>query len=463
MARRFRVPHTLVLLFSMIVLAWALTFVLPQGSFARVDDHGHEQVVPGSYTPATERTVLAPWDLFKAVPRGLAAAGDIIFFVFLVGGTIGVLRKTGAIDALISLLLQAFGKRPFYLIAGGVFLFALGSSTIGMAEEYLPFVAVLVALSIGLGFDAMTAIGILCVGYGIGYGVATINPFTIMIAQDVAGLVPTSGAGFRLLIAIPFLAVGIHHVWRYASRVHKDPTQSLVADVETDPSLSERKETPFSIRHGLILFATALAIGILVWGLRDPKLGGPGWYLEEMGAMFLALTVVLAIIGRVSADTTARSFCEGAAELTTTALLIGFARGILLMLEDGHVIDTIVNAIAAPLSVVPTQIAAFGMLVFQSLCNLFIPSGSGQAYVTMPIMSPLADLLGIQRQVAVLAYQFGDGFTNILVPTNAVLMGILGLGRIPYDRWLRFILPFMVKIWLLAAVILAIAVGIGYS
>jgi uncharacterized ion transporter superfamily protein YfcC len=284
-----------------------------------------------------------------------------------------------------------------------------------------------------------------------------------MIAQDVAGLVPTSGAGFRLLISIPFLALGIHHVWRYASRVHADPASSLVADVEVDPNLSVPKDTRFSIRHGLILFTTALAIGVLVWGLRDPKLGGPGWYLEEMGAMFLGLTVVLAILGRVSADSTARSFCAGAAELTTTALLIGFARGILLMLEDGHVIDTIVNAIASPLSAVPTQVAAFGMLAFQSLCNLFIPSGSGQAYVTMPIMSPLADLLGIQRQVAVLAYQFGDGFTNILVPTNAVLMGILGLGRIPYDRWLRFIVPFMIKVWLLSAVVLAIAVGIGYS
>lgn len=462
-AERFRVPHTLVLLFSMIVAALLLTYVLPQGSFERTEAHGHEQVVAGSYTPAAERTMLNPAAVFLAIPRGFAAAADIIFFVFLVGGTFGVLRRTGAIDALIGVMLDVFGKRPLLLIAGGICVFALGSSTIGMAEEYIPFVPVLLALAVGLGFDAMTAIGILCVGYGIGYGVATINPFTVMIAQDIAGLVPTSGAWFRLLITLPFLVIGIHHVWRYASKVKARPADSLVADIEPDPKLEVTEHPAFNLRHGLILAVTTLAIGVLVWGLRDPKLGGPGWYLDEMGAMFVGLTVLLALIGRLSADGTAKSFCEGAAELTSTALLIGFARAILIVLADGQVIDTIVNVVATPLANVGTVFAAIGMLAFQSLSNLFIPSGSGQAYVTMPIMSPVADLLGVQRQVAVLAYQFGDGFTNILVPTNAVLMGILGLGRIPYDRWLRFVLPFMVKIWALAALVLAIAVWIGYS
>ena len=209
--RRFKVPHTLVLLFGMIVVAYVLALALPQGAFDRqVNEHGREQVVPGSYTalPAEEVDRPSPWVIFTAVPRGFAAAQDIIFFVFLVGGAFGVLRATGAVDAMIGLLLDVLGKVPMLYIAGGMLVFAVGSSTIGMAEEYLPFVPILLALAIGLGFDAVTAIGILCIGYGIGYGVATINPFTVLIAQEVAELQPTSGWWYRLAITFPS--------WRWA-------------------------------------------------------------------------------------------------------------------------------------------------------------------------------------------------------------------------------------------------------
>lgn len=462
MAQRFRVPHTLILLFGMIVAALLLTYVLPQGSFERVtNEAGREMVVPGSYAPAEETVWLSPLAVFTAIPKGFAAAQEIIFFVFLIGGFFGVLRASGAVDALIGVLLEVLGKRPLLLIAGGVVLFALGSSTIGMAEEYLPFVPILLALAIGLGFDAVTAIGILCVGYGVGYGVAVMNPFTVLIAQEVAGLQPTSGWWYRLLIAVPFIALGVHHVWRYARRVQADPSRSLVADVEVDPTLKLDGHPRLTGTHKLILALTGAALVVIIYGLSE--LSGWHWYVEEMGAFFVGLTVLIGLIARIGGDRVAESFCHGAAELTTTALLIGFARSILIVLEQGNVIDTIVQGIAAPLQYVGPSVAAIGMLVVQSLCNLFIPSGSGQAYVTMPIMAPVADLLEIKRQVAVLAYQFGDGFTNILVPTNAVLVGILGLGRIPYDRWLRFILPFMIKVWILAALVLMTAVWIGYA
>jgi uncharacterized ion transporter superfamily protein YfcC len=182
-----------------------------------------------------------------------------------------------------------------------------------------------------------------------------------------------------------------------------------------------------------------------------------------MGALFLGLSLVLVLVTRMGLDEGARQFCAGAAELTTTALLIGFARTIQVVLDDGLVVDTIIHAVAQPLSSLGPTLASIGMLLFQSVCNLFIPSGSGQAYVTMPLMAPLADLVGIHRQIAVLAYQFGDGFTNILVPTNAVLVGILAMAGVPYDRWVRFVMPFMVKIWILGAAALAIAVWIGYA
>jgi len=464
---RFRVPHTLVLLLGMVFLAFLLTYLLPRGSFERMENEsGRMQVVPGSYSPAAEPKDLSPGavavdfvGVFEAIPRGFAAAQDIIFFVFLIGGAFGVLRATGAIDALIGVLLPRLGETPWLFIGGAMLIFAAGSSTLGMAEEYLPFVPILLALAIGLGFDAVTAVGVLCVGYGVGYGVATINPFTVLIAQEVAGLQPTSGWWYRLVLSVPFVAVGFHHVWSYARKVKADPEASLVADVGRDPELVVAENPPLTRTHLVILALTGVALVVLVYGLSS--LSGWHWYVQEMGATFVGLSVVLALVAHLTVDDAARAFCKGAAELTTTALLVGFARAILVVLEDGGVVDTIVHGVAQPLQAVAPALAAVGMLVVQSVCNLFIPSGSGQAYV--PIMAPLADLVGVHRQVAVLAYQLGDGLTNILVPTNAVLVGILAMARIPYDRWLRFIFPFMVKIWIVGSLALATAVWIGYQ
>jgi uncharacterized ion transporter superfamily protein YfcC len=464
-----RMPHTLVLLFGMMVLALLLTYVLPQGEFERVQNEAGREVVQAGTYHRIEQPLLSPLRLFTAVPEGFAAAQDIIFFVFIIGGAFGVLRATGAVDALIGVLLEALGTRPHLLVAGGIVLFAAGSATIGMAEEYLPFVPILLALCIGLGFDAMTAIGILCVGYGIGYGVAVVNPFTVIIAQNVAQVQPTSGLGYRLILSVFFIGVGIQHVWSYARRVRAHPAASLVADIEPDPHLRITGHPVMTWNHVLILGLTVLAIVVIIYGLSD--LSGWHWYIQEMGALFVGLVLLFVALtnlgarpgqARLGASDAAVEFCKGAAELTTTALLIGFARSILVLLEDGHVIDTIVHGISLPLQVAGSSVAAIGMLVVQSVANFFIPSGSGQAYVTMPIMAPLADLVGVTRQTAVLAFQFGDGFTNILVPTNPVLIGILTMARIPYDRWLRFVLPFMVKIWLLAAIALIVAVQIGY-
>jgi uncharacterized ion transporter superfamily protein YfcC len=201
---------------------------------------------------------------------------------------------------------------------------------------------------------------------------------------------------------------------------------------------------------------TIAALGAMVFGIALLH-----WYILELGAIFLALAILAGLSGGLGADGTAKRFAEGAAELAGTALLIGFARSIALILEDGQVLHTIVYGLSAPLQFLGAELAAIGMLLIQTLINLFIPSGSGQAYVTMPLMAPIGDLVGISRQTAVLAYQFGDGFANMIVPTNPVLMGILGIAGIPYDRWLRFIWPLMLKLLLAGAAVLVIAVAVG--
>ncbi|HSJ32458.1 MAG TPA: Na+/H+ antiporter NhaC family protein [Longimicrobiales bacterium] len=455
--RRSRVPHTLVLLFGMIVLALLLTWVLPAGQYERVEnEHGRMQVVPGSYEATPDHPTLSPITVFTAVPRGLEAAAEIIFFVFIIGGAFAVLRETGAIDALLGAALRRLGHRPLWLLIGGVLIFMAGSSTIGMAEEYLPFIPVLVALALALGYDALTGVAIVTIGYSVGYGVATINPFTVLIAQDVAGLQPASGLWYRLVLTAVFVPIGVHHLWRYAARVKNDPSRSLVADIPPPAASTAHETAMLTGTHRLALVTVAITLAVLIYGLTRL-----GWYLVEMSALFLALALALALVGRIDGDRAARAFGTGAAELTMTALLIGFARAIQVVLDDGGVIDTIVHGLSVPLQTMGPALAAVGMLVVQTLTNFLIPSGSGQAYVTMPIMAPLADVVGVSRQVAVLAFQFGDGFTNILVPTNPVIIGMLAIAGVPYDRWLRFVLPFMLKVWAVAAIALAAGVWLG--
>ncbi|MDX1442421.1 MAG: TIGR00366 family protein [Gammaproteobacteria bacterium] len=459
MFKGMKVPHTLVLLFSMMVLAYGLTWILPAGQFdTMVNDHGREVVQPGTYETLEEQPRLSPTVLFTAIPRALGDAQGIIFFIFLIGGSLAVLRHTGAIDAALGRLLNRFGNRPAWLVAMGMLAFMAGSATIGMAEEYIPLVAILITLCVALRMDTVAAVGIMVVGYGIGYGVAMLNPFTVLVAQEVAELQPVSGWEFRAAMFIPFFLIGFHHLWSYAKKVRANPEASLVKDV-ADAQPPQATDYPdLTGRRRSILLVTLAALVLVVWGIATY-----GWYFVELGAVFTALALVVALMSGMKLDDAAKIFTNGAAEMTGTALLIGFARGIALLLEDGQVLHTVVHGLSQPLTMVGAELSAVGMLFIQSVLNFFIPSGSGQAYVTMPLMAPISDIVGVSRQVAVLAYQMGDGFMNMIVPTNAVLMGILGMCGIPYDRWFKFIAPLILKLLVAGSITLVIAVMIGYQ
>ena len=466
--RKFKVPHTLVILFSMVILAQILTYVIPAGSFDRVEtESGRMQVVPGSFHLTPDVPMVSPFASLTAIPKGFSGAHEIIFFVFIIGGLFAVLRATGSLDAGMASLLRRWGDRPFLLIAGCMTVFALGAATVGFGEEYYPFVPVLVSLCLALGYDRMTAIGIIMVGYGTGYGPAFINPFTTLIAQDIAGLEPASGMWFRLICFVVFVSIGIHHVWTYAQRVKLDPSSSLVADIEVPAGAAIPKIQDATVLSGLapltsvqkrILLAIGAAMSLLIYGMIVWK-----WGLFEMQGLFAGLVIVIAMLARMSPDKTATEFSIGAGSLTSVALLIGVARAIQVVLDEGGVVDTMVYGISVPLQELPSTVSAVGMFFVQSILNFFIPSGSGQAYVTMPIMAPLADVVGVTRQTAVLAFQFGDGFSNILIPTQYVLIGILAMAGIPYDRWLRFIMPLMIKVGIVGSLALVVAVLIGYE
>lgn len=460
MSEKFKVPHTLILLLSMMLVAYIATWLVPQGFFETVTlDNGRQAVVAGTYATIDEQIRLSPMDFFVAIPRAFAAAQDVIFFIFIVGGVLSIARATGTIDALIGRLLERFGNKPHMLIFMVVFTFAMASGAIGTAGEYIPFVLILVGLCRAMHLDAMTAVGMVVVGYGIGYGVSAFNPFTVMVAQQVAGLPLYSGIELRLAIFVPFVLIGFHHVWRYAKLVQADPNKSMTIGLANPLAGSEQADYPqLNIRHKLILFGLVAAIAIAVWGISQH-----GWYLYQLGAVFIIWGIFTAVVGRLNADTASERFIEGVKDLATTAILVGIARGIALIMEDGQILHTLVHAMSSPLSHLGAELAAVGMFMMQTLLNLFIPSGSGQAYVTMPLMAPVGDIIGVNRQIAVLAYQFGDGFSNMIIPTNAVLMGIIGMAGVPYHLWFKFCFPLILKLMFAASIVLILAVVFDYG
>jgi uncharacterized ion transporter superfamily protein YfcC len=456
---KLKMPHTLTLLFFLMAAALIATWIIPQGQFESELVNGREVVIPGTYEVSEERDFLNPVTLFTAIPRAFADAQAIIFFIFIIGGVLAVIRKTGTIDAMLGRLLENLGGKPGTLIFLVVFVFALTSSAMGASAEYIPFVLILAALCRTMNMDTITAVGIIVAGYGIGYGAAAFNQFTVIVAQDIAELPTYSGWQVRLALMFPFVMIGAHHVYSYSQRVQADPSQSLMAGLDSPEAGAPPNYYPALTRiHISIIFLFILTLSIAVWGIATR-----GWYLNELGAAFLILGVFTAVIGKIGPSLIAREFIEGAKELTETALLVGIARGIALIMEDGQILHSIVHAMSIPLSYVGPELAAIGMMIMQTVMNFFVSSGSGQAFLTMPLMAPLGDILGLTRQVAVQAFLYGDGFANMIVPTNPVLMGILGIASVPYDRWFRFCMPLLLKLLAFAAVTIVGMVVFGFS
>lgn len=456
---KFKMPHTLTLLFYLMVAALAMTWIIPQGSFDTELVNGREVVLPGTFEVAEERAFMSPVELFTAVPRAFADAQAIIFFLFIIGGVLAIIRKTGTIDALLGKLLENLGGKPALMIFLMVSVFAFTSNVMGASAEYIPFVLILAALCRTMKMDTMTAVGIIIAGYCIGYGAAAFNQYTVVVAQGVAEVETYSGAGVRLALLVPFIMIGAHHVWSYASRVQKDPSFSLMADIDAESKVDTVSDYPaLTAKHIIVMTAFLTALGVAVWGIATQ-----GWYLYELGAAFLMVGVFTAFVGKIGPSLMATEFVNGAKDLTETALLVGIARGIALIMEEGQILHSIVYAMSVPLGMVGPELAAVGMMLMQTIMNFFVSSGSGQAFLTMPLMVPLGDILGLSRQIAVQAFLYGDGFANMIVPTNPVLMGILGMAGVPYDRWFRFCLPLLLKLLAFAGLCMVGMVWFGFS
>jgi len=450
-----KVPDVYVIVFALIVLAAAATWVLPGGAYDRVEvtvEGGTREVVdPGSFT--TEPAVRQWWQVFTAPIHGFLKLGDIIVFIFLVGGSFYILNETGAIAAGIRQLVRLLKGREYLVIPAVMLFFSFFGAAFGMCEEAIPFVLIFVPLALALGYDSLVGISLSFLAAGVGFAGAFINPFTLQIAQGLAGVPLLSGMAYRIVVWVLVTALTIAWVMVYAARIRRHPERSPMYELDRERReeilAKQDAEATFTWRHGVCLGILAAVIVAMIWGAAKE-----GWFIVEIGGLFFAMGILTGIVSGMGPNRLAKAFVAGCKDIAGAALIVGFTGGILFILENGHIMDTILHGLATVTSRLPGVVSAWVMYGIQLLLNVFIPSGSTKAALTMPLMAPLADLSGITRQTAVLAYQFGDGFSNMIIPTSGVTVGTLAMARIPFEKWFRWLLPLQVVFVLLSLALL---------
>ncbi|MBM6613787.1 YfcC family protein [Desemzia sp. RIT804] len=460
--RRSRIPHTFVTLIAFTIVMAILTYILPAGQFERTEVGGRTVVIPNSYT-IVESNPQGLFDVLKSIPIGMAETADIIFFLFIVGGAFQLITDSGMISSGISLLVQKLKGKEKWVIPILILVFGILGSTMGLSEETIVFIPIGVALALALGYDALVGLGMISLGAAIGFFAGFMNPFSVGVAQEIAELPLFSGVGFRVIILAVLWIVTSVYVMRYAEKVKKNPENSLLYNHKkgthvTEGAIDFDDLPPFTKRHLATLVVFIGGFAVIAYGVFQY-----GWFIVEIGSVFLGMGILTGFISRMRPSEIAESFVIGAKEMVFAGLVVGVARSILVVMENGLIIDTLINNLSSLISSLPDSLAVVGMYVTQIVVNFFIPSGSGQAAATMPVMIPLADTLGITRQTAVLAFQFGDGFMDSIIPTSGVLMAQLSIAKVSYDTWLKFLGKLML-IWLvIGLVFLLIANAIQYG
>ncbi len=465
----FRFPSAFTILFGLIVLVAVLTWIVPAGQYARVASEalGKDVPVAGSYAPTDDNpqgifdVILAPIAGFYDPVAYTANAIDVSLFVLIIGGFIGTVTATGAIDAGIARAMTGLKGREIWMIPFLMALFALGGTTYGMAEETLAFYLLLIPVMIAAGYDAVVPVAVIMLGAGVGVLGSTINAFSTVIASDAAGVTFADGLILRLVILGLCWLVTVVFVMRYAAKVKADPSKSLVYDKKAANEAHFLKETKaeaasFTGLHKIVLILFAATFAVMIWGV---SMGG--WWMAEMSGLFLIAAIIIGIIGRLGEARLVEAFVNGARDLLGVALIIGLARGIVVIMDAGHITDTILHNAEVGVSGLPRT--AFILVVYWIEVGLsfFVPSTSGLAVLSMPILAPVADFAGVKRELVVTAFATGSGMVNLITPTSAVVMGGLAIGRVPYERWLRFIWPLLAVLTVIIMAVLAVGTQFG--
>jgi len=442
---RLRLPHSLTLLVLCILVAAVLTHLLPAGEFQRHEDlaTGRTVVVAGTYALVESRPV-GPFEALMAIPKGITDAASVIGLIFLVGGAFGVVERAGTLGRLVRWMVGKLARRRALVIPVASVVFALGGIVEHMQEELIAFVPALLLLSRSLGYTPLTIVAMSLGSAAVGAAFGPVDPFSVLIAQRLSQLPPGSALGFRMLFLLPGLAIWIWGTARYAARTRIEP--SLTAD--------DAGSAVLDARDIVIVLSIIAAFAVYVYGAQHLD-----WEFDQLSALLFTVGVIAGLLGRLGMDGTAEAFADGFKSMGYAALLVGFARGIYVVMSEGRIVDTIVNGLFAPIHGLSPALSGIGMMLAHTVIHFPVPSVSGQAVLTMPLLVPLSDLIGLSRQVAVLAYQYGAGLCEVLAPTNGALMAMLAASGVGYEEWLRFALP----LWALLACLGAVAVAVGVA
>ncbi len=453
--------NPMVLLAIIILLAFIASYVVPAGEFDRIVD------------PATKKKIVDPatfhyiaqkpaslFYLFESLTLGLQNATGIISFLFIIGGMFSILDATGATGAGLANVVKKMKGRELLMIPACMVIFACGSAFAGNFEEFLAFTPLVIGVSVAMGFDSLTAIGIVFGAAAVGYAGALTNPFTVGVAQGIAGLPMFSGIQLRAALFVTLLTATILYVLRYAKHVKANPTSSTVYEEDRKYNTQmELEEIPYmTTRHKIVLVLFLLTIVAVIYGVM--KLD---FFIDELSALFLFCGLLSGVVGGLKPGEIADAFLKGCGNLLFANIVIGMCNAAVLIMQNAHIMDTIIHAMAGLLNGLPPVLSAIGMFMVQDIFNILVPSGSGQAAITMPLMAPLADLIGLTRQTAVLAFQMGDAFTNVLAPTSGEVVAACAMAHISFGKWFRWLLPLFAIWWLIAFIFLGIAATIHYG
>ena len=442
------------LLLLIIAVCTILTCVIPAGQYETyVDENGVEMLVDGSYH-RIEQAPVTPMKALMAVQEGLIETAYISAFIFIIGGAFGVVAETKAIEAGIGRIIKKTSKRQELLIPIMIFVVGFGAGSFGMFEECLVFIPFLVPICIAMGYDSITGLAVAIVGSSSGYAGSFVQAANVGVSQSIAGLPMYSAMWYRLIILVVMLTIAAVYIYLYAQRIKRDPTRSLMYEFdrqrEEKVDLNDLPELTGTRKLVLLVMGATFAlliVGVLKWG----------WYINELSALFLGMGIVVGFVARVGFDGFGRLFSRGVADFAAGALAVGFARGILIVLEGGNILHTILYGASGLLTSLPSSLTVLGMYVFQNFLNLLIPSASGQAATSLPILLPMGDMADITRQTTCIIFQIGNGLSNILVPTSGTFMVALTMARVPYGKWAKWFIPLLGLQFAAGAVLVLIA------
>lgn len=449
-----KIPSSYVLLFYIIIVLGIASYIIPAGRYDRVIDSktGISYVISDSYKEI-EKTPVSLFDLFKSIPQGMMETSDIIIFVLIAGGCFGVIQATGTTDALIGSLARKYDGNEKMIIILVMTIFSLSGAMLGTAEEALPLYPLIISLSLAMGYDKITGVAMVLLSTGSGFVAGFLNPFTTGIAQNISELPMFSGIGLRIIAHIIFVSTSIIYVLRYVNKIDRENR----GEVNLNNGFI-KKIPPLNVQQKRVVIVLIMSFAFLILGIVKFK-----FYILEIATTFFIMAIISGLIGGLSPGRISSEFVKGASSLTYGALIIGLAKGVNVVMNYGNIMDPIIYTLFKAIEGFSPIVAILGMFLVQTIINIFISSGSGQAAATMPIMKTIADMSGITRQSAVLAFQFGDGFTNMISPTSGYFIAALALGDIEWKDWVKWVSPLFI-IWSIEGIFILVIAGItGYG